>query len=468
MKSKIFKIITVTLLLATLLLANFIYVGNGLISYAISSSATNHQNVEFDAQLKDENILSIQVSVKKEGYFNGEIVLENSNFNLKQDQSNSYINKIEGNKITLNQLNAGAVAQIDLQIEPIKDEIINVGLLNAVSKLSLSGIYRDSTEKNIQIKATKEITYQYPEKNTEENVENSIEIITNKVTRVSGEEKRVLQLSVNLGLKDNNYPIKQLTFDMKAPKTNVDAPKVEKKVNFNTMTHYQYEYDGENLKIVFDNNPNQDNKILWEKQGNENVVLTFIYDKEVELENKEFIANQAITLYSGKTLLLENTFTVNNEEKEALIQVESKNTESTIYKGKLYAGIDRQYESKTNIAVNLENAESYINVKESSTQYIGNDQEVSANVVYNKTLLKKDKFDSIFGENGSLNIANENGQIIAMINSKTPVDENNNIVIDYSGREPTAIEITTTIPIAVGDLELVHTKTIKARRKGNY
>ena len=56
MKNKILKIVTVILLLATLTVTNFIYVGTGLISYAIDSITTNHENVEFEAQLKEENI----------------------------------------------------------------------------------------------------------------------------------------------------------------------------------------------------------------------------------------------------------------------------------------------------------------------------------------------------------------------------------------------------------------------------
>ena len=462
MKNKIFKIITVVLLLATLTMTNLAYVGASLISYAESGSATNHQNVEFDVQLK-ENTLSMKVSVKKEGYFNGEIALENSNFNIKADQKSEYINKIEGNKITLNQLNAGTTAQMEIEIEPIQKEIFEVGLLNVVSKLNLTGTYKDSTQRDIKIKAEREVSYQYPENNTEENIENSVEVITNKVITVSGEDKKVLQLSINLGLKDNNYPIKEMSLEMKLPKSDIDKPTIEKKVNFNTMTYYKFNHSGEDISFTFTNNPNEENKIIWEKQGNENIVLTLIYNKDEELENKEFVINENITLYNEKTLTATKTFDVNSkEEKEAIIQVEASNKEDTIYKGKLYAGIDRQYESTTNVQINLANAQSYINIKEDATKYVKEGQESVANVVYNKTIIKKEIFDSIFGENGSLKIANENGQIIAMVDKNTVADENDNIVIDYTGKEPSAIEITTSIPVAVGNLELIHTKTIKA------
>ena len=73
MKRKLFKIVTVLLVLALLVMPNFIYVGVGLASYAVSDSATNHQNIDFDAKLKEGNILNLNINVKREGYFNGEI-----------------------------------------------------------------------------------------------------------------------------------------------------------------------------------------------------------------------------------------------------------------------------------------------------------------------------------------------------------------------------------------------------------
>ena len=49
MKSKILKTVIVLMLLASLTMVNFIYVGAGFISYAASNSTTNHKNVQFTA-----------------------------------------------------------------------------------------------------------------------------------------------------------------------------------------------------------------------------------------------------------------------------------------------------------------------------------------------------------------------------------------------------------------------------------
>ena len=476
MKNKILKLVTAILLLITLTITNFIYVGVGIVSYAKSSIATNHDNVEFDAKLKDNNILSLSINVNKEGYFNGEIALENSNFSFAPNQTNNYINEIENNKIILNQLNAGATAQIDLQIEPINNEIFDLGLLNLVSKLSLTGIYRDSTEKNINIKDTREVKYEYPETNTIENLESTTKIITNKVMKVSGEDKRVVQLEVDLGLKENNYPIKDIEFKMNIPSVDGKYPTIVKKIDLNTMSKWDYIYQDSVVEFKFTNNPDEENNILWKKQGNEKLVLTLIFEKDAEPEDAKYenLINDAVgqpnikvTLYNDKQLSNTANLTLEElkEEKEEVVQVTAKNSEDTIFKGKLYSGIDRQFESKTNIAVNLANAEQYINVKEEATKYIVEEQEIEANVVYNKTVISKEQFDAIFGEKGTITIINENSEAIATIDSYSEVDENNNIVIDYTGKEPSSLEIDTTIPVAEGNIEFIHTKTIKEQDK---
>ena len=467
MKSKIFKIVTVILLLALLTMPNFIYVGTGLVSYAADNIATNHQNIEFDAKLKEGNILSILLNVKKEGYFNGEINLENSNFTFKLDQENPYINKIESNKIVLNQINSGSNVQIDLEVQPVTDEIFDAGLLNVSSKVNVIGIYRDSTEKDINIKASKEVKLEYTEDNTNENVENTTKVITNKVMKISGEDKRVVQLKMNLGLKENNYPIQKISSNVILPTLSGKNPEVVRKVDFNTMIDFSYTYDGKNkIELTFNNEakPENDNKILWKKQGNEKVVITLIYDKDVTLENSEIACEEKVTLYNGKELTSSNKLVLDNEEKEELVKITENTPESIIYKGKLYNGINRQYETKTNIAVNLANAEQYVKINEGETKYLLQDgQEVSANAIFNKTVINKNSFDKILGENGQITIADETGEIVATVNNKTVADENNNIVIDYEGKELKTITIRTTIPVQEGNLELVHTKTIRSQ-----
>ena len=458
MRSKVFKIVVAILLVMTLTMVNFIYVGAGIVSYAAEDISTNHRNVEFTTELKNENTLTLQINVKNEGYFNGEVTLENSNFRLKSSQS-EYVNKVEDNKISLNQINAGTVAQIDVEIEQIKDDNLDASLLDKTSTINLTGIYRDSTEKDINIKASRELKLEYAETNDENNVENGMEVITNKVTTVNGEEKRVVQVSMNLGLKDNNYPIKEIDANFTI---SGEEPEVVTKSNLNTMTSFNSEYKNGNLQMVLTNNPNEENKILWKKQGNENVILTLIYNKDVDLNGVKLPVEETVKLYNDKEITVSNTVELNNEEKDNLVQVSVNNTESTIYKGKLNANLDRSFETKTSVAVNLSNAEDYISIKENASNYnLSDGNTVGANVVYNRTVIEKSAFDKILGQNGSIQILNEQGVTLANINSASQVDENGNVVVDYTGREPKVIEIKTSEPVAEGNIVFTHTKTIK-------
>lgn len=460
MKQKIFKIVTAIILLITLTMVNFIYVGAGLISYAASESQTNHQNVGFKAELKDENTLALEIDVQKEGYFNGEITLENSNFELKETES-TYVNKIENNKITLNQINAGTTAKMEIKIDPVKNEAIEVSMLNKISTLTLTGIYRDSTERDIKINAKREVNLAYTENNNEENIEKTSEIITNKIVKISGEEKRVVQISMNLGLKDNNYPIKSINSEIEIPTLNGKEPEVICYAKPNNMTNFKYKKNEGKLELSLTNTPNEENKIQWKKQGTENVVITFIYDKNVSIEETKIPVSEKVTLYNEKELNTKNELLLTKEEKDSLVEVELSNTENTIYKGKLYAGLDRTFETKTNIVVNLANAEEQISVKEEQTKYNINNQLINANALYNKTILSKETFDKILGENGVITIRNQNGELIGTINNETKADENGNIVVSYNENEVTSIEITTSTPIAEGNLEFTHTKTIR-------
>lgn len=461
MKSKIIKIVTVMLLLVTLTMINFIYVGVGFISLAAEDISTNHRNIEYTAELKSEKLLTLTVTVKNEGYFNGEITLENSNFKFKNSIS-EYVNKIEENKIILNQINAGTTVNIDVDIEPIEDDNLDVGLLTAESNLKLTGIYKDSTQKDINIEATRKVKLEYIENSNEDNVENTADVITNKIIKVNDEEKRVVQISMNMGLKENNYPIKEISTDVTLPEAK-SIPEVVTKANFNTMTHFDYNSNEDKVTLKFTNEPNNENKILWKKSGCENVILTLIYDKDESLDNTKIPIEETVKLYNDKEIKISNTILVSAEEKDSLIQINNEATESSIYKGKINSSLDRTFETKTKLLVNLANSEENISVKEDASYYnLADGGTLAANVIYNKTTISKDSFDKILGQKGSITILDGNGIVLGTINSQTQVDENGNLVIDYAGKEPSSLEIKTTTPVSEGDLVFIHTKTIKA------
>ena len=217
MKNKGLKISVVILLIITLTMTNFIFLGSSLISYAVDDISTNHKNIEFSAYFKNdqgEKVTSLDrtastqeiwlymsISVKKEGFFNGQVELTNSNFNIASSES-EYVSKIEGNKVYLNQINAGTTAEIELKAKTIENESVDLNKLSAESEVTLTGIYRDSTEKDIEINAVKNVVLNLIETNTADSIENSVAIVTNKVLKIAGEDKI---LGVNIMVAMKNY-----------------------------------------------------------------------------------------------------------------------------------------------------------------------------------------------------------------------------------------------------------------------
>ena len=77
-----------------------------------------------------------------------------------------------------------------------------------------------------------------------------------------------------------------MELQMKIPTINNKQPTIVKKIDFNTMTHWDYKYEESAVEIKFTNEPNEQNNILWKKEGNEKVVLTLIYDNLKKLRWK--------------------------------------------------------------------------------------------------------------------------------------------------------------------------------------
>ena len=485
MEGKILKVSVIILLIITMTMANFIFVGNTLFSYAVDNISTNNDNIEFSAYFKDDNgekttnieksiqssntNLYFYVKVKKQGYFDGKIILEEGNFKLKEVE-NEWINKIEANTITLNQINAEKEIEIEVPIEFMQSEQFNVSLLNMDSKIKLEGIYKDSSEKDKQIKADKTVTLKLiSESETPENIENSAKVITNKTLVVAGQNKRVVQVLLNLGLKDNSYPIKEIDISSNVPNMNQEQPEVSVVTDLNTMSKYTYNYDNGQIDINLKNEPTEQNCVLWKNEGNEKVILTYLY-KTNNLEDIAINGKIYINLYDDKKIETDIPEILINkdEEKEEIVTANVEETETAMYKGKLYQGIDREYTTIDSINVNTTGILNYMEIREedvfASQADYENDialQGTKANIVYGKTIINKNQLFNVLGENGNAIIRNENGDNVAVITNDTQTDENGDIVIDYGAEGQSGIVIKTTTPISAGKIDIKNCKIIK-------
>lgn len=487
MKANLLKVITTILLIITMTMANFILLGFSVVSYAVDALGaenTSHKNVTFSANLKngeDESTdlkakmdstelnLHMKISVKQEGYFNGKITLKNSNFKLKTDILSEGITRIENNVIYLSQINAGETRDILVGIEVTKDDKFNLGILDMESELQIEGIYRDSSEKDIQITGTRTVKLQlvspYDEQNNGIILESNI--ITNSVVRYKDSDRRIVQLYVKSGLNGNLFPIKLTEMQLNAPKINdkypeevIVASKGTLATNGKTLQEDNWNYNQENgeLKISLSNDANE-NIVTWNKSGNDEFVITYIFAGSDNIGGQTFKASSKIELYDvNKTIMSANyELTPSSEEKNSFVTVEVSNQEQSIYKGKLYSQIDKEFTENVTLNLNFSEISNIVELTEDLSN-IG-----MQNVYSRKTVFNKDNILNVLGENGKIEISNsQTGENIATINKGTEANSDGNIEINYPENVGAIKFNITGSQDKSGQLKFSNTKVIKA------
>lgn len=483
MKNKVLKSAIAIMLIIALTIADFVLLGTNLVTYALENinDSTGNKNVKFAAYFKTEEEkvshinyqidnnqmrLYLSISVENEGYFDGVVTLNNANFKLKEEILSDKISKIEGNTITLKRIKPGATStsEIEVGIEPISTENYQEDMLNKDSILKLTGNYIDNSEKSTSIDAEKKVTLTLLAPTSLDTTLES-KVITNKVYNENGE--RLVQIELNSNVINNAYPVKSTIFEIELPK-GAEVSNVISKGTYTTNgkadrvleENNDYALDKNNNKLqVSIQNKSEAGKISWNKDAIDNVIVTLILPKDVEIGTDDYTAKAKVEFYGteGKSKEKETKYDL-TEEADGLIttSVESK---ENIYKGKLYSKEEREYNVTTNIEVNYANL-----VKESlleeKTSYKTESESIIANTIeYKTTTIKKSELEKVLGKSGKLSV--KNGQTIETITSQNEADENGNITITYV-EGTTELQVTIIDPEGTGIIRLNNTKTIKA------
>lgn len=466
--------------------SDFLFIGESMVSYALDTVKINNSNVDFSAYFLNENgekvekiereiytkdlNLYMDISVKNEGYFNGVIKISNTNFEFVQDILGNDISSISENEIKLKQINAGTTTKIKVPIKAMNKENIALSDLDTETEVLLEGEYINSkniqNNKNSDVKGIATVQVNWKSNiNTELKLESKI--LTNKVYTINGEEKRIIQVLVKDQITENNYPVKNTSIEMNVPK-NVESVFVNARSNdaTNSMVTFSdknYVYDNKEDKLTITVKNDDKNNISWKKECIDEFVVTYILNKNEDVYNKIINVTGMVNTYDNKNFTNTNTIQI-NENIDRIVSYSIKNMEKTIYKGKLYTGEERDFESVTKLNVDYINIVKNIYIKENEIQYGINDTKVPANIVYKETKINRDEFLNIFGTEGYITIKNSNGAIIGQINSTTTIDENNNLVVKYADGEKD-IEIITSEPKTIGSLNI---KNIYSILKTDY
>ncbi len=479
MEKKVAKKILAILIIMMILSADFLVLGSNLVTYALTlDNTTNHKNIEFSAYFKNgkgEKTDTLQTSIKQpdlklyaditvknDGYLNGALELQNSNFKIKNNILSDNISSINGNKVELKQINAGTTVTVELEIEPIITETMTADMLLKASDLKLTGKYMETSYKGLSIEAVKPVTLDLQADESAE-AELETDIITNKIFNIDGTNKRVVQVLVKSRLTENQYPIKQTILKVNAPVLSEKQPEEVSVLSLGTMatngktTLLPGDWKNEN-GVVQITLKNEDSEIKWNKNVYDELIVTFIYPEDVDADRVEVVTDSEITVHnSGTTYTAKHTKWIENKEPNGIITTQAQIEQTEIYKGSIYEGIETKYNTITNLVITNADIAEKIIVKEGPDVFTTETEEMAANTKYISTEINKSKMLEILGEDGVVEI--KSGDTVNKIDGNTEPDENGNIILNYSN-PVNELEITTSKPVKPGMLEFRHTKAI--------
>lgn len=478
------------------------YLGSGLISYA-----ANEQNeITFDAKILDEGEeevnktditselnLRLNIAVKEGSLKNIKLNLENCNFKLKD-------------KIIIDQINAGENKELNLPIVARNDNKFNLDLLNMESKIKLTGTYSNDNkteevnkEKPVSVKWNAQELYNMDDETRKETKVLENEIITNKTYTIDGEEKRVVQVKIKSGIKDNIYPIEktQITAnplesgkkeegkfvaenELKAEKVEVVAYSTkatngkDSSANFgkteeNKLGSWKYDSESGKITITVNNSKDENNCVAWAKNAVDEFVVTYIYNEE-SVKNVDMIETTVesnLKLYVDENGLNKTSSKETNAKKDMLLELDIQAPKSlskrNIQKGESFAEAWTLNISNTQIGGDI------LAVSKIDKLNIADSADIKPVTHYNATYINKEDFINILGENGEIVILNmATGEELGKITKESTIENNDKILgISYS-ENASQIGVQISKPVKAGKLSIASRKTLNISSVEEY
>ena len=345
--------------------------GSGLISYA----ADEQNQITFNAQILDsegkevkeaditsELNLHLSIAVKEGNLKNVNLDLSNCNFKLKDESG-------------IDQINAGETKELDFKIVARNDDQFKLDLLNMESKIKLTGTYSNDNkteevnkEKTVSVKWNAQELYNMDDETRKATKVLENEIITNKTYTIDGEEKRVVQVKIKSGIKDNIYPIEktQITAnplesgkmeegkfvaenELKAEKVEVVAYSTKAtngkdgsanfgKTEENKLGSWKYDSESGKITITVNNSKDENNCVAWAKNAVDEFVITYIYNEESVKNVNAFrtVVESNLKLYTDEGEHKKTVrYWVTNTEKAMPIELNIQAPESLSKRNKL-------------------------------------------------------------------------------------------------------------------------------------
>ena len=528
MQSRLSKIIA-TMLVTVILIANSWPVISYATELFLSEKELESQNttskdgsVDFDVSysngkhsatinIDEKNTkLNIAVSLKKGGYVKDlAIDFSSSNFEIAQindeittengkETQTAVSEKIqsfdtENKKITFGQITNKERISEQIYINPIIKDEIDEDNFSKDNKIKLTCIFVDTDAKETKVEQEIVVHTEW----TAENVETELNYETIKyIPYASNEENKIIvQGKAILNLKDYLLPIKDSKITIDVPKIADEYPEkiwIEKNpdettVDTSNILHpvtfdYNFKYDKSTGELEIEKKYEvKDGKIKWWKIPLE-YKITYVYssntyekvkDKTVKLE---YAVNSETTFYGNEDLIVKNKFSVETEQKEKigeiaeLIVKENKN----INKGYMYnnANIvleenkrETEFTNKYELDITYANLIDSFKITQNDDKFITDTNEYMADSYNKKLKISKKEFETIFGEEGKIEIKSQEGTLLSTIDKNTK-SEQDRIELDLTVFKVANIVIETSKPQKEGKFNFEITKAIT--KDSNY
>ena len=439
------------------------------------SNSTNLKEVCFDVYFKEgeENKSSLENSIKNGGKLyvsvslkdsgwisDGKLEFKNANFKIIDDEQNRsrYVKSIENNVVFLNDISYGQEVEIELQIAFEKNSKISEQYINRETEVDFSANYRIDDNDAKTVSGTKTIQNIWSEEYT---VNTSIDI-TKAISLNNG---FMIESTLNTEIQDDILPRKNEKIEIMVPSIDEVLPSSAYVIlNGERLKDEFVEYNKESGKIIIKNEvENTNNEIVWGSSKNEYKIV-YRYLDNIEFVGKTIFLKGVINteLLSGDVIKngIDSVFVL--EEKGKLMTASSNVTEN-VYKGYLYANSKYDTEYSENLNLEIANTEDIpsveINFERSYFSNGVNDFSTNNVAVYKNTKINRDDLFKIIGDEGTLEIYDENNNLLQRVTKDSAQDANGDIVIEYSSLN--SVRMVLTKPVAEGKLEIRNTKVVK-------
>ena len=484
--NKIFAMI----LVFTLAFANFGTLGTAIaanIELEKQDTQVKKANIQFDAYFLEngemkhseeintnEETKNLYIAVKvDEGYLkDAKIKLKDASFRIVSGETNlERVQSIdeETNTITLNQINKEESVILEIPVKANTDSNYAVENLDKIAKIELQGTYVNNEGKTKDV--SKEIEIQVKVKADIE-AELEQEITKYVPYKVNGNEGTILQTKIKTKIKDNSLPVKSTKLEIEIPKIQDKEPKEITVSSVSTKatngedgrTYSEDEYmiqDGK-LTLVLENNQKEDGTVSWEKNAQDEILVTYIYEGIVENASIGLNTISTIGVYGGEEVTKEYNDTKELEGQIGEIVTFDFNTDkSELYKGYMQVENAKNTSYTENISVNVGYAELVERIEMlSETKYLDKkENKYPSEELYTYTKIDKDNLVNILGEDGYISILDKDGNEITKLNK-------DNLEYKYE-TETSYIKMVTSKPVVEGILEIENGREIKPLEYSN-